>query len=111
MSPRCRHRAISKNAVSYFLRETISGAGALRADEGRGPRAHSIRGVSTSMTFVKNWSIKQVLHAATWKTNSTFASFYLRDVAYTWDNCQSLGPFVSAGQVINTPEHGRSRQT
>ena len=83
VSPRCRQQAITKNAISYFLRETISGTRALRTDEAFLPRAHSIRGVSTSMTFVRNWSIKQVLHAATWKTNSTFASFYLWEVAYS----------------------------
>ena len=104
VSPRCRHKAITKNAISFFLRECISGAGALRADEGRGPRAHSIRGVSTSVTFYRNWSLKQVLNAATWRSNSTFAAFYLRDVSYTWENCRSLGPFVSAGQVVNTSE-------
>ena len=105
VSPRCRHRAISKNAVSFFLRETISGAGALSSDEGRGPRAHSIRGVSTSLTFLRNWSTKQVLTAATWRSNSTFAAYYLRDVAFTWENCKSLGPFVSAGQVIDSTHH------
>ena len=111
VSPRCRHRAITKNAISYFLRETISGAGALRASEGQALRAHSIRGVSTSLTFTRNWSVKQVLNAATWRSNSVFASFYLRDVAYTWDNCRSLGPFVSAGQVVNTTERDQSHQT
>ena len=101
VSPRCRQRAISKNAISFFLRETISGAGALRTDEGQSLRAHSIRGVSTSLAFQRNWSVKQVLKAATWKSNSVFASFYLKDVSYVWDNCRSLGPFVAAGQIIN----------
>ena len=102
VSPRCRQKAISKNALSYFLRETISGAGALREGEGQSLRAHSIRGISTSLIFKKNWSTKQVLQAATWRSTSVFSSFYLRDVAYTWDSCKSLGPFVSAGQVLDT---------
>ena len=34
VSPRCRQRAISKNAISFFLREVISGDGAVRGDEG-----------------------------------------------------------------------------
>ena len=65
VSPQCRYKAISKNAVSSFLRERISGAGALRVDGDRTLRAHSIRGVSTSMAFVRNWSVSQVLSAAT----------------------------------------------
>ena len=59
VSPRCRNRALSKNALSFFLRETISGAGALGAEEGPSPRAHSIRGVSSSLAFVKIWSVKR----------------------------------------------------
>ena len=103
VSPRCRQRALSKNALSFFLRETISGAGALGDVEGPTPRAHSIRGVGSSMAFFRNWSVCDVLRAATWRSNTVFASFYLRDVTFVLDDCRSLGPFVSAGQVINTP--------
>ena len=99
----CRLKPLSKNALSFFLRDTISGAGALRAEVGQALRAHSIRGVSASMAFAKNWSVKQLLKAATWKSNTVFASFYLKDIAFEWDDCRSLGPFVSAGQVINPP--------
>ena len=102
VSPRCRQRPLSKNALS-FLRETISGAGALGADEGPKPRAHSIRGVSTSYEFHKNWSVRDVLRAATWKSNTVFASFYLKDISYSWEDSFSLGPFVSAGQIFNAP--------
>ena len=56
-SPCSPSRAMLKNAVLYFLREVISGAGAIRGDEGPPLRAHSIRGVSTSAVFLKNWSI------------------------------------------------------
>ena len=103
VSPKCRQRSLSKNAMSFFLRDTISGAGALRADVGQGLRAHSIRGVGTSLAFTKNWSMKHILKAATWRSNTVFTSFYLKDVAYEWDDCRSLGSFVAAGQVINHP--------
>ena len=100
VSPRHCIKAISKNAISFFLREVITDAGAVRTDGGRALRAHSIRGMSTSMVFMRNWSVRHVLEAATWRSNSVFVSFYLRDVAYTWDDCKSLGPFVPAGQVL-----------
>ena len=111
VSPRCRQRAITKNAISFFLREAVSGAGAVRAGEGQPLRAHSIRGVSTSIAFNKNWSVKQVLSAATWRSNSVFASFYLKDIAYIWEECKSLGPFVAAGQVVDATERGHSHLT
>ena len=55
----------------------ISGAGTIKGDEGPPLRAHSIRGVSTSVVFLENWLVSKVLEAATWKSNSVFASFFL----------------------------------
>ena len=69
VSPHSPSRVISKNAVSFFLREVISKAGAVRGDEGPPLRAHSIRGMSTSAVFLQNWSVSKVLEAATWKSN------------------------------------------
>ena len=42
VSPRSPSRPISKNAVSYFLREVISEAGAVRQDVTTPLRAHSV---------------------------------------------------------------------
>ena len=53
VSPKCPTRAISKNAISFFLREVISGAGAVREVGSPPLRAHSIRGVSTSAAFLR----------------------------------------------------------
>ena len=61
MSPRSPSRPISKNAVSYFLREVISEAGAVRADVAAPLCAHSVRGVATSVSFLQNWSMSKVL--------------------------------------------------
>ena len=101
VSPRSPSRPISKNAVSYFLREVISEAGAVRQDVAALLRAHSVRGVATSVSFLRNWSISKVLEAATWRSNSVFASFYFRDISYVFQGLQSLGPFVAAGSVVN----------
>ena len=60
VSLRSPSRPIS-NAVSYFLREVISEAGAVRADVAAPLRAHSARGVATSVSFLRNWSISKVL--------------------------------------------------
>lgn len=91
-----------KNSISFFLREMISDAGALVEEGGQRPRAHSIRGVGTSISFWRNWPMAKILEAATWKTTTVFTSFYLKDVEFIFDNCRSLGPFVAAGQIVNT---------
>ena len=101
VSPRSPSCAILKNAISYFLREVISSAGAVRGVEGPPLRAHSIRGVSISAVFLQNWSVSKVLEATTWKLNSVFASFCFRDIQYVFEGLQSLGPFVAAGTVVN----------
>ena len=89
-SPRSSSCAVSKNAVSFFLREVISGTGAVRGDEGPPLRAHSIRGVSTSAVFLQNWSVSKVLEATTWKSNSAIASFYFHDIQYVIEGLQFL---------------------
>ena len=68
---------------------------------GQALKAHSTRGVSALMAFTKNWSVNHVLKAAAWRSNTVFASVYLKDVSYEWNDCRLLGSFVSAGQVIN----------
>ena len=92
-------RPFSKNAVSFFLRDVISSAGASRPEVGQ-IRAHDIRGVSTSVAFHRNWSVSAVLESATWSSSSVFSSFYLRYLQHDYDGLLSLGPFVAAGTRI-----------
>ena len=99
VSPRRPSRAMSKNAVSFFLREVITAAGAARPQVGS-LRAHEVRSVSTSVVFHRNWSVSSVLESATWASSSVFSSFYLRDIQHEYDGLLSLGPFVAAGSRI-----------
>ena len=99
VSPRRHSRAMSKNAVSFFLREVISASGAARPHVGS-LRAHEVRSVSTSVAFHRNWSVSSVLESATWASSSVFSSFYLRDIQHEYDGLLSLGPFVAAGSRI-----------
>ena len=92
-------RSLSKNAVSFILREVISAAGAPRPEVGR-VRAHDVHGLSTSVAFHQNWSVSAVLEAATWSSSSVFSSFYLRDIQHEYDGLLSLGLFVAAGTRI-----------
>ena len=99
VSPRRPSRAMSKNVVSFFLREVIHAAGASRPEVGS-VRVHEIRGVSTSVAFHRNWSVSAVLESATWSSSSVFSYFYLRDIQHEYDGIRSLGPFVAAGSRI-----------
>ena len=74
VSPWCPSCSISKNAVSFFLRDVISSAGASRPEVGR-LRAHDARSVSTPFAFHRNWSVFAVLDCATWSSSSVFSSF------------------------------------
>ena len=99
VSPRRPSRAMSKNAVSFFLREVISAAGAARPQVGS-LRAHEVHSVSTSVACHRNWLVTSVLESATWASSSVFSSFYLCDVQHEYDGLLSLGPFVAAGSRI-----------
>ena len=100
VSPRFLSRSISKNGISFSMREVIHESGASRVDGGP-VRAHSVRSVSTSAAFHRNWSVSRVLGAATWKTNPVFAAFYFWDLQYEFENIRSLGLFVAAGERIS----------
>ena len=63
VSSKCPSRAMSKNGISYMLREVIVQSGA-SLQSGQVPRAHSIRGIATSSAFFRNWSLRSVLEAA-----------------------------------------------
>ena len=102
VSPRNPSRPLSKNAISYFLREVISQAPGSEASPGPSarPRAHSIRAMATSVAFLRNYSVSAILEAATWKSHSVFSSFYLRDVLLSSSEGFGLGPFVAANSVV-----------
>ena len=99
VSCKCPSRAMSKSNISYMLREVIVQSGA-SSQCGQVPRAHSIRGIATSSAFFRNWSLRSVLEAASWRSNTVFTSFYLWDLSFHSDGVHSLGPFVAAGERI-----------
>ena len=99
VSPRCPSCAMSKNGISFLLREVTVQSGA-SSEAVVAPRAHSVRGIATSSAFFKNWSLSSVLEAGSWKSNTVFTSFYFRDLQYVFEGVCSLGPFVAAGERI-----------
>ena len=72
---------MSKNAMSFFLRQLITESRALSSLVP--PRAHDIRGIATSLNYYSNLSISAIKEAATWKSNRVFAMRYLKDMSAT----------------------------
>ena len=104
VSPRNPERAMSKNAMSFYLRQLIVDSGAVSS--ARPPRAHDIRGISTSLNYYSNLSLSNLMQVATWRSNRVFASRYLKEVSATQDNIQQFGPLVIAGDRLKpkTPQ-------
>ena len=99
VSPRCPSCSMSKNAISYFLREVIVQSGS-SSETVAVPKAHSICGIATSSAFFRNWSLASVLDAASWRSNSVFTLFYFKDMQFVLDGVYALGPFVAARERI-----------
>ena len=55
-------------------------------------QARELRAMATSLAFHQHHSLKQVMEAASWRVDSTFASFYLRDL--TPAHLLELGPLT-----------------
>ena len=118
VSPRSPSRSLSKNALSFFLRDVISRAysspsssssssSSLPSSSSSLPSfstsafwAHSVRGVAASWAFSHNAPLSSILEAATWSSSSVFTSFCLRDVQFSSSHGFGLGPLVAAGNVI-----------
>ena len=70
-------RAMSNNGFSYLLQEVLVHSGASSNDVAA-PNAHSIRGIATSSSFFRNWSLASVLEASSWRSNTVFTSFLFK---------------------------------
>ena len=105
ISPRNPERAMSKYAISFYLRQLITDSGAVFSSSP--PRAHDIRGIATSLNYYSNLSLSQLMQVATWKSNRVFASRYLKEVSATQDNIRRFGPLVIAGDRLHPrpPQH------
>ncbi|MEL7079454.1 MAG: hypothetical protein AAGM46_26490 [Cyanobacteria bacterium J06582_2] len=96
-------RPMSKNGISFFLREVI-----LKAHESCPVdsmplcrvKAYDVRSVATSFAFLRNVPLQDIIDSVAWKTQSVFACNYLKDISFLYGDGHSLGPVVSAGFVV-----------
>ena len=100
-APNHPSRPLSKNGVSYWLRQTIKEAKAVLPSADRGPRAHDVRGAASSSAFLLNVPVGDILKTASWSSPTVFTDFYLKKISFSRRGMSSLGPFVSAGSVVN----------
>ena len=121
ISPRSPSRSLSKNALSFFIREVIaeayssagrslpsassSSSSSVSSFSSSRPRsslrAHGVHGVAASWwAFHRNAPSASILESATWSSPSVFSSFYLSDVQFSSSSGYGLGPLVAAGSVV-----------
>ena len=96
-------KAINKNTISYWIRQVINNAyenSQERDLEQVKVTAHEVRAIATSLLFKKNSSLRDVMKAASWRSHTTFASVYLRDVTHKSLDLHTLGPVVAAQQLV-----------
>ena len=95
-------KEISKTAISFWLRKTLSRANELsgKALTVPAPRARETRGIAPSLLLKKNFAVDQVLKAGTWCRHTTFTRHYLRDIAHRSLDTFHLGPVVAAQAVV-----------
>ena len=92
--PSCKHlfistgqekKGISRNTISFWIRTVIDhGYSSASEDDCRAVKvsAHKVHSIASSMPFKKNVAVSQILQAGTWKSQSTFTKFYLREVTH-----------------------------
>ena len=98
-----RGKEISKSAIALWLRQVINQAHAncSNADmEFARASVHEVRAISSSLAFSHSLSLNSILSTCTWKSESCFTSFYLRDLSRQFPDHVALQPCVAAGQVI-----------
>ena len=99
VSPSDPKRSMSKNAMSFFLRQLITESGAVSSSVP--PRAHDIRGIATSLNYYSNLSLSAINEAATWRSNRVFAMRYLKDMSTTRSRLKDRGPLIAAGSAVH----------
>ena len=96
---------VRKNTVASWLRQTVllayqdwkpGAANDLRVS------SHEVRAIATSTAFFHNVAMKDLLRTARWRHQSTFTSFYLRDVAEELDGLKGLGPIMVAQNILHS---------
>ena len=63
-------------------------------------QARELRAMATSLAFHQHHSLRQIMEAASWRADGTFASFYLRELSPALLD-PTLGPLVAAHTIVD----------
>ena len=92
---------ITSSSISRWLKLVIKNAYASSSMETESSRAHEVRAWAASSAFAQSWCLREVMEAVYWRSESSFTSFYLRDVSLTrGDGTRGISTFVAAQQVV-----------
>ena len=103
-----RQKDIAKASISGWIKGIIRSAYSEAKSEdiphltSQNVQARELRAMATSLAFHQHHSLKQVMEAACWRVDSTFASFYLRDL--TPAHLHELGPLIADNRSSLTDE-------
>ena len=90
---------IAKNTISHWIKKVILFAYKECSDEDcrvLGVKAHDVRGVASSWALYSQATVEAIMEACSWRSHSTFSSFYLKDLTRIREEMLCLGPVVAA---------------
>ena len=95
----------SKNTLSSWIKQVVADA-YKAADEHSYPvlfrSAHEVRALGASLALYQNVSMENILSQCRWAQQSTFTSFYLRNIMGADGNYQ-ITPLQVAGSILGIP--------
>jgi len=97
------HKDIHKNTISGWIRKLICYCYQHAAGdtlELANTSAHAIRGMAASLSFRGGADLEEVMQACSWKSQTTFTDYYLKDVSTVSGDLSSLGPLSVAQRVV-----------
>ena len=93
---------ISAQTISSWIRSVIRDAYSDLSPERASQlriKAHEVRAVATSTALDRNCALRDIISAVGWRSDSTFASSYLRDLSSQRETLDLVGPVVAAQQI------------
>lgn len=96
-------KAAHKNTLSSWIKHTIADAyhtAPENASDLLYRSTHEIRSIAASLAMYSNVAIEDILKQCRWGAQSTFSTFYLKDVSGTCNDVSQFLPLMAAGAVL-----------
>lgn len=96
-------KPVARNSISSWIKHTIKYAYENCTEDTQTllkVSAHEVRAIATSTAFYGNQAVEEILRSARWAHQTTFTTYYLRDVSQDLQGIHRLGPVMVANQVL-----------